>query len=486
MANSVYKEQFDKKYGDTVLKAAVDSTYDGISFTDAEGNILYCNPAYYRLTGLPTDRIAGESVFDLVHQGFPVSAMTIEVMESQKTLNRIVHYGTLGNNLECLITMVPVFDRAHTLIGTVATYRDISSLNEMKDSLNEVVLHYEDVLQQSEAEKLELWNKLNVLNTDLSKFNIYGESKAIKQLMELAERVCHMDSTVLVTGESGVGKDVFCQMIHAYSGSEKPFIKISCGAIPENLLESELFGYEPGAFTGASKKGKTGIFELASGGIVFLDEIGEMSMNLQVKLLTVLQDRKFYRVGGTKELTMDARVVAATNQDLKEMVKNKKFRSDLYYRLNVIPVKIPPLRERKEDIIPIANGILARLNDKYKKEKIFSASVEHAMHRYDWPGNIRELSNVVERMYALSPNDMIGSDVLPEELAVLGTGVEMNLNLKGTLKERMDIFEAKILENALSENIPIQEIADKLGLHISTLERKIKKHHLKSRYNVMK
>lgn len=480
------KEQFDKLYGNSIMGAILDCSFDGYSYTDEMGNILYCNPAYYCITGLPVGTIAGRSVHNLVRKGYPVSAMTLEVMKTQRPLSRIIRYHVETDN-ECLVTMVPVYDTNHVFIGTVANYRNLTALNDMRVSLEEVELKYNEMIHQTAAENLELWNKINVLQTNLGKYHIYGDSKVMRNLIEFAERICHVHTSVLITGESGVGKDVFCKLVHQFSGTDKPFIKISCGVIPENLLESELFGYEPGAFTGASKTGKLGIFELAKDGTVFLDEIGEMPLSLQVKLLTVLQDRKFFRVGGTKEQKMDARILAATNRDLKHMLADGTFRSDLYYRINVIPVYIPPLRERKDDILPIADGILEKFNQENNTRRIFSADVQRLIWQYDWPGNIRELNNVVERMYVLSQNDIIGLEVLPQELLDLANRNMLTQTAQnGMLREKLESIEATLIRQELQKEISVRQVADNLGIDVSTLERKINKYHLTSRYKKKK
>ncbi|MEO1927919.1 MAG: sigma-54 dependent transcriptional regulator [Nautiliaceae bacterium] len=233
-----------------------------------------------------------------------------------------------------------------------------------------------------------------------------------KKVLEMAKKVAPTMANVMLLGESGVGKEEFAKFIHENSGRNGKFVAINMGAIPENLIESELFGYEKGAFTDATSN-KTGLFELAQGGTLFLDEIGEMPYNLQAKLLRVLQEREFYRLGGTKPIKLDVRIISATNQNVEEMIKNNKFREDLYYRLNTIPIKIPPLRERKNDIIPIAENILKKTIKEYSlKEKVLSEEAKKALLEYDYPGNIRELINVIERAAILSENREIKKEDL--------------------------------------------------------------------------
>ena len=248
-------------------------------------------------------------------------------------------------------------------------------------------------------------------------------------------------------------------------------------------MESELFGYEPGSFTGASKSGKKGVFEAAKDGIVFLDEVGELTPALQVKLLTVLQDRKFYRIGGTNEIKVDAKIISATNRNLKEDVARGLFRRDLYYRLNVIPVYIPPLRERKEDIVPLANNYLYKLNKKNNTNVRIKFDVQKILEEYNWPGNIRELNNIIERMYVFNVNNEITLDNLPEELGVYKNQENIiDIDKNKSLKDAMDDIEAKIILKNLELDLTLNEISEKLGINISTLQRKIEKYNLPRRY----
>ncbi len=315
--------------------------------------------------------------------------------------------------------------------------------------------------------------------------SMIGKSIQMRNLVELAKQIAGVNSTVLVTGESGVGKDVFCKLVHHFSQSKQPYIKISCAAIPETLLESELFGYEPGAFTGASKNGKSGILEQAEEGIVFLDEIDTLPMVLQSKLLTLLQDRWYYRVGGTVQIPLKARIMAATNADLKCCVEQGTFRRDLYYRINVIPVYIPPLRERREDIPLLVDNILERLSGTYNSQKIINDDALDALIRYDWPGNIRELGNVVERMYVLTHGNIIGLEMLPLELTSSDAPADLEIAVtkNATLKEIVAQVEKALLQDALKSNEPLSTICQRLGISMSTLERKVRKYRLPSRYN---
>lgn len=259
-----------------------------------------------------------------------------------------------------------------------------------------------------------------------------------------------------------------------------PFVKISCGAIPEHLLESELFGYEAGAFTGACKKGKPGLFEVAANGTVFLDEVAELPLSLQVKLLNVLQDKTFMRVGGIKEISTNARIIAATNKDLEEQVRKGAFRADLYYRLNVIPIVIPPLRARRGDILPLVSHFLRVFNERYGFKRTISPEALDCLVKYDWPGNVRELQNVIEFLVVMTEDDVIEIHNLPQNIveSVEGKGTAKSTSGKMTLKDALEEYERSLITRVLIEQGTLKEAADSLGIDISTLTRKKQKYGL--------
>lgn len=487
------KEDWRKLIELNIMERILDSFYDGLTYTDENGIIVFNNKAYSHITGISDEDILGKSVYDLDKRGYPISKIAIEVFQTKQTISKAIKYRK-NSVEEVLVTVGPVFDDNNIFRGIVANVRDLTGLNNLRKELslisakyNEEVQKQEDINRKLQIEKDKnnrLQAQINELVNGFKDLEVAGKSKHIQNLTELAFRISNAKSSVLITGESGVGKDVFSKMVHKFHDQSKPFIKISCGAIPENLMESELFGYEPGAFTGASKGGKKGIFELAQDGTIFLDEVGELTLPLQVKLLTVLQDRKFFRIGGTKEIKMEARIISATNRNLKEGMKNGIFRTDLYYRLNVIPVYISPLRERKEDIIPIANSILKKLNSNNNRNVKISFDLQKVLESYDWPGNIRELNNIIERMYVFSSDDTMDIDNLPEELRKI---VEENqiisqFNNCRSLKDSMDAIEANLILKRLNPNLTLKEISDSLGINISTLERKMNKYNLPRRY----
>ena len=314
--------------------------------------------------------------------------------------------------------------------------------------------------------------------------NFIGDSKPIQKVFELIEKVADTDSTVLITGESGTGKELIAKAIHYNSyRRDNPMVVINCGAIPEELLESELFGHEKGAFTGAHKM-RVGRFELANGGTIFLDEIGDMSPNLQVKLLRVLQEQKFERVGGTRTLEIDVRIIAATNKNLINAVNRGTFRQDLYYRLNVIPIKVPPLRHRKSDIPLLIDFFFKRI-DPRKRNGIsgFSSDAGEALVAYDWPGNVRELENMVERMSILANGDQVELEDVPESIKGKGSkieAVEVTIPKDGIVFDQaVEEYEKKLILEALNETNWVKTKAAKLlNINRTTLIEKMKKKKL--------
>jgi transcriptional regulator with PAS, ATPase and Fis domain len=295
--------------------------------------------------------------------------------------------------------------------------------------------------------------------------------------IQIAKRVAEVNTTVLILGETGVGKEEIAKYIHKNSSrAQKQFIKINCGAIPLNLIESELFGYERGAFTGANKEGKIGLFELASGGTIFLDEVGELPLDIQVKLLGVLQEREIERIGGIKPIKIDVRIIAVTNRDLEKMVRNKQFREDLFYRLNVVPITIPPLRYRKQDILALITYFLKELNLRFNSNKTFSEEAIRKMYEYKWPGNVRELKNIIERVMIMSQTDKIITKDLPEAIAQNNDeGIVKNYETK-TLKEILDHVEEQKLNEAFSKYNNVRGAAKSLGIDASTFVRKRQKY----------
>lgn len=355
---------------------------------------------------------------ELVEKGVFSESVTFKVFEERAPVS-VMHEIKTGQTV--LSTGHPVFNEEGEIVRVVTTARDVKELNHVKEELNK-------------AKKLseKYYSELEKLRKQQAKMeDIVVKSGEMKNVMDLAIQMGRVDSTVLITGESGVGKEVVAKAIHQSSErTSGSLIKVNCGAIPDNLLEAELFGYAEGSFTGAKKGGKPGMFELADGGSLFLDEIAELPLNLQVKLLRVLQEEEIIRVGGTKPIKIDVRIIAATNRDLAKMLKEGEFREDLFYRLNVVPIEIPPLRERKEDISQLIFKFLDDFNKKYNKNKKIDLDTINFLESYDWPGNVRELKNLIERFVVISEKDIIDLNfylkvyIIEEEIKI--TTLQMN------------------------------------------------------------
>ena len=343
-----------------------------------------------------------------------------------------------------------------------------------------------DDIQKINNSIVEITNADNTININ----NIIGNSLATLSLKENIKKVADSTSTVLITGESGTGKELVARSLHNEGNRKnKPFVIINCSAIPDTLLESELFGYVKGAFTGANQNGRMGKFELANNGVIFLDEIGDMPLYLQAKILRVIQDKKIERIGSNKSIDLNIRIIAATNVDLLKNIKEKKFRSDLYYRLNVIPISILPLRERKEDIIPIINNLIYKYNkisDKFVHT--IEKDVLTALTEYNWPGNVRELENVIELMINMSDeNSIITKKMLPENILNNSEKISLPIN-NSIVKENLTLdnfeeIEKKYIEKALliygNDTEGKKYISDKMNIGLTTLYRKIKKYNIK-------
>jgi transcriptional regulator with PAS, ATPase and Fis domain len=369
-----------------------------------------------------------------------------------------------------LVTGNPIFSDDGTNIMLVLTnVRDITELDILRRKLEgsrRISEHY-----LSELKELRL--------RDLKDHNFIVKSEKMRNIVQMALRIAEVDTSILISGETGVGKGLLAKIIHNNSlRSEKTFLKINCGAIPETLLESELFGYIKGAFTGARPDGKPGLFEVAEGGTIFLDEIGELPLNLQVKLLDVLEERQATRLGSTKPYNVDVRIIAATNKDLKKMVNQKKFREDLFYRLMVVPIHIPPLRERKEDIFPLINFFLENFNRSLKRKKRILRDALDFLIVYSYPGNIRELKNLIERLVVVSESDLIGMENIP--LSLLGKessyhlpkGCNMILDLNRFLRN----IECSLITEAIKQCGTTYKAAKYLGINQSTVVRKSQKY----------
>lgn len=447
------------------LESIFESSYDEIFVVDAKGIALKVNSACERNYGLKADEIIGKSVFELERIGIFTPSVTREVFKKKERVNKIQETKA-GRHL--LVTANPVFNNKGEVIRIVCNSRELTEVLKLKKQLDEkekLINEYNEQLNEMK-EKQETYTEV-----------IY-ESIQMQKIVELIEKLALVDSNVLLLGESGVGKTLLAKKIHDRSSrKEEKFYKLNCGAIPENLIESELFGYEEGSFSGAKKGGKKGIIEYSHKGTLFLDEIGELALHLQVKLLHVLQEKTFQRIGGTQDIAVDVRIIAATNKDLQEMVKEKRFREDLYYRLNVIPINIPPLRERKEDIYPLIKYYLDKVNEKYHKYHGLDPKTISILLDYEWPGNIRELENMIERLIVTADEEVITLDQLPHHL--FAEQAAKNNNEDISLKEWLEVKEKEIIETMYNKYNSSYKVAEVLKISQSSANRKIRKYRTK-------
>ncbi|KLU61123.1 limonene hydroxylase [Peptococcaceae bacterium CEB3] len=444
------------------LEAIFNSSFDEIFVTDGQGYTLRVNKAGQGFYGLDEAAIVGKHVSTLEEEGLFSPSITPQVIREKRRLTSVQ---TTRSGHKIIVTGNPVFDERGEIIRVVTNSRDITELSNLRQRLEET-----EKLMDTYRTELARLRKERIKLTD-----IVSNSLAMHNILELAERVAGVDSTVLIEGESGVGKGVVAAKIHDWSKrSEKPFVTVNCGAIPEALIETELFGYEFGAFTGAKKEGKKGLFELARGGTVFLDEITDLPLNLQVKLLHVIQERRIMRVGGAEAIAINVRIIAATNRDIKSLVKEKKFREDLYYRLNVVPVVIPPLRMRKEDIPGLIEHFLAACGKKYELRKRISAQALEYLVAYNWPGNVRELENLTERLVVTVDSPEILPEHLPDHICrVDGKGEKLLVLDICPLKEAMEELERQLLSKALASFPNTYRMAAALQVNQSTIVRKL-------------
>lgn len=447
------------------LEAIIESSSDGLYITDGQANTIRVNQAYERITGLKRENLLGCNMRDLVNERVFDRSVSLEVLEKGGACSIIQ---TILGDKTVMVTGNPIYDDKGEIAWVVTNVRDMTELNELRLKLEETRLlnsRFREVLL--EHERFE-----HVLSDMVIK------SEPMVRVIKRTVKVAGADTSVLITGESGVGKSMLARIIHQLSPrKDRPFIKINCGTIPESLMESELFGYEKGAFTGASTSGKAGLIEMAHSGTVFFDEIGDLKLDMQVKLLQLIEEKSFSRIGAIHQQTVDARIVAATNHDLKILVGSGSFRKDLYYRLNVVPIDIPPLRERKDDIPVLIHRILASFNRDMKVKKRIAPDVVDHLMGYHYPGNVRELINIMERMIILSDGQEIGALDLPREISSLGKG-NGAVAENSTLKDALESVESKLIAKALRQHGSISEAARLLGVHPSTICRKAARYGL--------
>ncbi|WP_371380541.1 sigma 54-interacting transcriptional regulator [Sporomusa aerivorans] len=436
------------------LNAVLTSMSEGIIGIDLERRITQYNPAAEKIVRLPAKDVLGRQFEEI----FPADSPLLDTLK----------YGTLYNNREIVLEQTkshylssgrPIIDRIGRIIGAVTIIKDIGAVRELVYTVTgQLQITFDEILYTSQA---------------------------MQRVVTLAKSIAKGESTVLIRGETGTGKELIARALHAASPrSSKIFVPLNCAAIPDTLLESELFGYEDGAFTGAVKGGKQGLFEFANGGTIFLDEIGEIPSHLQAKLLRVLQEGKVRRIGGTRELPVDVRILAATNRNLENMITNRIFREDLYYRLNVIPLFIPPLRERRDDIPLLVQFFLKRCAARlHKNVDDLSQTALEKMCNYHWPGNIRELENVIERAVNIVSGDIIlgehiifDQDYTPPSTS---TAPACNRTLEQIIKE----VERDVLIKAMNSHTTSRQLGAVLGLSHTAVLKKLRKHGLALKHN---
>lgn len=447
------------------LDAVFNSSYDGIYITDGNGVFLNVNNGLERITGLQKELLIGQTSRSLVDKGIIDHSVVERVIRRKErcTINQTIQG---ESTKEVMVTATPIFNEANDIVFVVANLRDMTDLIRLEDECNRA---------RSLSER---YHSQLMLARTLEE-EIISESDEMKQLLEVAYRVALVDSSILLHGESGTGKEVIARYIHsAGTGDSTPFININCASVPEHLLEAEFFGYEGGAFTGSKKEGKIGLFELAEGGTIFHDEINSLPLSLQGKLLRVLETHEIVRVGGTHIQKIDFRVIAASNESLGALALAGQFRQDLFFRLNVIPLTIPPLRDRKRDILPLVRHFLKYYNKKHNQNKEILAATLDELERYDWPGNVRELKNLIERLVVLSPKDVIRPEDLPGEFLThekSNTQYAIKIHKIVPLDEIISDVERKLFTLVQSENHSTREAAKLLGISQSTVIRHIKK-----------
>jgi PAS domain S-box-containing protein len=461
----MYKEFIEKHYKE--LMGVLNCLKVGVYITDGKGDTMLLNDESCKTGGLTRDEVIGRNMKDLQDEGYVENSATLRTMKSGREESLIQN---LGDGGKLFITGTPLFHQGQ-LDLVVCTERDITETLNLKELLadrEQKTEKYKKEIEYLKMQNIVLWG------------NLIAEDEISKKSAETAMRVAKHNTTILLTGESGTGKEVYANFIYQNSNRVgKPFIKVNCAAIPGNLLESEMFGYEKGAFTGAEKSGKIGLFEMANHGTIFLDEIGEMPIHLQSKLLRVIQEKEIMHIGGEKTIPLDIRLIVATNRDLKKEVEEGRFREDLYYRLNIMPIELPPLRGRKKDIKALCNYFVGNFNREYRLHKTLDANAIEEFLNYEWPGNIRELENIIERLMISFDGDRITRFQVEKAIGRQVPVAVENDDLQGrTMEELLGAYEKLILERMLEKYKKPSEVARRLAMDKATLSRRIRRYGL--------
>ncbi len=440
----------------------LDAIHDDILIVNGDGIITHASSTFEKVYGLDKNHAIGKNVADLEKDGYFRPSVTAIVLKRDEKVT-MAQKNKAGRDI--VVTASPVHDENGRIKQVVSYSRDVTDYFNLEKQYSELETKFERY--KTELAKLR--------SESVSNESIITVDKKTKDIMNTINRVANFDTNVLITGESGVGKTLFASSIHLKSPrANGPFIDINCGAIPANLLESELFGYEGGSFTGAQKEGKVGLIESANGGTLFLDEIGELPLNLQVKILKVIQEKVITRVGGVQTLPVDFRLIAATNQNLECLMQKGLFREDLYYRLNVISIEVPPLRECREDILPLTTYLVDQINAKNHISKTLSQEVYNVLYEYDWPGNVRELENVLERILITSENHVIEINDLPK--TILNNSAKDKPASEQSLTDAVEKLEAEYVKAAFEKTGTTVGVAKELKISQPTAVRKIRKY----------
>jgi PAS domain S-box-containing protein len=452
------------------LETIFEASSDGIWVCDGSGTVIDINNASARLNGIESADVVGKSVVALAENGLFDRSVTVEVLETKRQVTLMQYIPRTGSHL--LATGTPVFDENGEVLLVVVNERDLTQLNRIRRELEQSHM----VTEKFKEELAEL--SLRQLQGE----EVVAESEEMQQVLRVSLKLARLDaSNILLLGESGTGKGLLSKFIHKNSPRQnEPFIQINCAALPETLLEAELFGYERGAFTGARKQGKAGLFELADGGTLFLDEIGDLPLPLQAKLLKYLDDKEIMRLGAVKPRKIDCAIIAATNRNLEQRVRKRRFRRDLYYRLNTFTVRIPPLRRRPEDVFELVHSLLGKYNRRYGVNKRIRTEGLQALQNYGFPGNVRELKNLMKKAVVMNEEtDIDGIVIQSLQLSFSPRNRENRPpGGKGPLPERLQHYESEILREARGRCRSTREMATVLGISQPTVVRKMKKYQI--------
>jgi len=442
------------------LHAILDFSPDGFVISDGDGIIIRDNKSSHEMLGIKEESLVGVSVDSLIKYGYKEESVTQKVLEKKVPISIIQH---LKTGRDIVHTGTPIFNESGNIYRVIANMRDLTELNFLREQL-----------KAAQNLSVKYLNELEQFRKEQLRSDLIFQSPIMEEKIETAIKVAKVNSTVLLLGESGVGKEQIAGIVHEASNRvQNPFIKFNCASIPANHIESELFGDEGGTFTDGNKEGRPGLFEIADQGTLFLDEIAELPFDMQSKLLRVLQEKEIYRVGGRKPIKLDVRIISATNKDLEQMVKDGQFRRDLFYRLNVISIWIPPLRERKADIPPMVYHFLGKYNQMYDKSKKLTPQLMERLIYCEWDGNIRELENTIERLVVLSHLDLVDVDFLTKGAHNKSSFKEpTTLNLRDVLDET----EKNLILRVYHECKSTRKAATILGVDQSTIVKKMKKY----------